>query len=148
MSIMCTAMADSPPVVWMPGGVRTEVHLSGEETDGAFCLLIDHPPGGWALPAHRHRGVAETIHIVEGEFELLLDGTTTRLSAGQTVYVPADAVHAGGNVGSSIGRRVVIFSPAGIEGFFLEAGAPSPDAEVDPAAVLACATRYGWEFAP
>ena len=41
---------------------------------------------------------------------------------------------------------MVIFSPAGMEGFFLEAGAPTSDAEVDLGAVLAAASRNGWEF--
>jgi len=44
------------------------------------------------------------------------------------------------------GRRVVIFSPAGMEHFFLEAGQPTADSEPDLAAVLASATRHGWQF--
>jgi hypothetical protein len=40
----------------------------------------------------------------------------------------------------------VVFSPAGIERFFLEAGASTPDAEIDLAAALASATHHGWEF--
>jgi quercetin dioxygenase-like cupin family protein len=130
----------------MPGRVRTEIHLEGGDTDGAFCMLIDHPPAGWALPAHLHHGVAETIHIVEGTFEMRIDGQRLRLSSGQTAHVPPDVTHAGANVGTTPGRRVVIFSPAGMERFFLEAGATSEDAEVDPASTLASAMRHGWEF--
>ncbi len=26
-------------MVWMPGGVRTEIRLDAERTDGALCLL-------------------------------------------------------------------------------------------------------------
>jgi quercetin dioxygenase-like cupin family protein len=130
----------------MPGQVRTEIHLDGEQTDGAFCLLVDHPPVGWSLGAHLHRGVAETIHIVEGDFEMNIDGQLSRLVAGETVHVPADVVHSGGNVGAIPGRRVVIFSPAGMENFFLEAGARAKDAEVDLGSVLASADRNGWEF--
>ncbi len=29
----------------MPGGVRTEIHLTGADTDGAFCLLVVHAGG-------------------------------------------------------------------------------------------------------
>ena len=47
-------MATEPEVVWMPGGVRTEIQLHGEDTGGAFCLLLDQPPAGWSLPAHLH----------------------------------------------------------------------------------------------
>jgi quercetin dioxygenase-like cupin family protein len=136
----------TPRVVWMPGGVRTEIHLTGGDTDGRFCLLVDHPPPGWRLPAHRHRGVSETIHIVEGEFEMSVAEQDVRLGAGDTVHIPADAVHTGGNAGQAAGRRVVIFNPAGMEGFFLEAGSPSPAVDIDPREALASAIRHGWEF--
>lgn len=139
-------MRDGPHVVWMPGGVRTEIHLAGEDTDGAFCLLLDRPPVGWSLPAHRHHNEAETIHIVAGEFEMRINGTRSRVAAGETVHVPRGVIHSGANIGDEPGRRVVLFSPAGMERFFLEAGAPVPDAELDVAAALAAAERHGWEF--
>lgn len=139
-------MVDVPKVVWMPGRVRTEIHLNAEDTGGALCLLVDHPPAGWSLPAHLHRGVAETIHVLEGEFEMTIAGRSSRLGAGETVHVPADVVHAGSNVGSGPGRRIVIFSPAGMEDFFLEVGAPSAEATAEPLAALASATRHGWRF--
>jgi quercetin dioxygenase-like cupin family protein len=141
-------MATVPHVVWMPGGVRTEIHIDSQDSDGAFCLLVDHPPAGWSLPRHRHANEAETIHIVEGEFELELEGKGTRLVAGESVHIPRGMAHSGGNVGGTAGRRVVIFSPAGMERFFLEAGQPTADNEPDLAAVLASASRNGWEFLP
>jgi quercetin dioxygenase-like cupin family protein len=138
-------MADGSRVVWMAGGVRTEIHLTSEDTAGAFCLLVDHPPVGWALPAHRHLREAETIHILEGEFEMEIDGVRSSLSAGQTVHIPLGAIHAGANVGPETGKRIVIFSPAGMERFFLDAGACSPE-EVDLAGTFDAAIRNGWEF--
>lgn len=139
-------MADDPPVVWMPGGVCTEIHLVERDTDGAFCMLIDHPPAGWSLPPHRHRHEAETIHILEGDFETEVDGHRRRLSAGETIHVPRAAIHSAANVGERPGRRLLLFSPAGMERFFLEAGAPTREAEIDPAFALAAASRHGWEF--
>jgi quercetin dioxygenase-like cupin family protein len=139
-------MAPQPRVVWMPGGVRTEIHLAAEDTGGAFCLLVDDPPAGWSLPPHRHVDHSETIHIVEGDFDIEVEGERQRLSAGQTIHIPQGAVHSGGNIGGEIGRRVVLFSPGGMERFFLEAGAPAPDSEIDLAAALASAKRHGWEF--
>jgi quercetin dioxygenase-like cupin family protein len=131
----------------MPGGVRTEIHLAGEDTAGAFCLLVDHPPAGWSLPTHRHANEAETIHIIEGAFEMSLDGTPTQLSAGESIHIPRGVTHSTRNVGQQTGRRIVLFSPAGMEHFFLEAGQPTPDSEPDLGAVLASATRHGWQFA-
>ncbi len=141
-------MDASPRVVWMPGGVRTEIHLDRVDTQGAFCLLVDHPPAGWSLPPHVHHGVAETIHVVEGEFEVELGSRPFRLEAGQTLHVPADVVHSSANLGAGPGRRILMFSPAGMEEFFAEAGASSPDAAIDGAEVLAAAVRHGWEFVP
>jgi hypothetical protein len=130
----------------MPGGVRTEIHLGGVDTDGRFCLLVDHPPAEWGLPAHLHRGAAETIHVLDGEFEVTLDGRSCRLRSGQTIHVPPDVVHATANVGAGVGRRILIFSPAGMESFFREVGAASPEIEIDPRDALASAMRHGWEF--
>jgi len=134
--------------MWMPGGVRTEIHLTGEDTGGAFCLFVDEPPAGWALPAHRHSNEAETIHILDGEFVVEIDGEARRLRAGETVHVPKGAIHSSANVGGHGGRRVVLFSPAGMERFFLEAGVPTADTEIDLRGALASAVRHGWEFMP
>ena len=139
-------MPTEPQVVWMPGGVRTEIHLTGDDTGGAFCLLVDHPHPGWSLPSHKHEDAAETIHVIEGEFEMTIDGASERLGPGQTVHVPAGIVHSGANVGSTPGRRLLTFTPAGMEEFFREAGAPAPDAEPDRDAVLDAAIRHGWRF--
>jgi quercetin dioxygenase-like cupin family protein len=130
----------------MSGGVRAEIQLTGADTEGAFCLLLDEPPAGWSLPAHIHIDAAETIHVIEGEFEMIVEGTSRRLGPGQTLHIPAGVVHAGGNVGAGPGRRMLVFSPAGMEEFFREAGAPSPEAEVDRGAALESALRHGWRF--
>jgi quercetin dioxygenase-like cupin family protein len=130
----------------MPGGVRTEIHLTADDTDGALFLVVDNPPVGWSLPPHRHHNEAETIHIVEGTFEIEVDGERSRLGPGETVHIPRGIVHTGGTAGQQPCRRVVIFSPAGLERFFLEVGTPSQDDDVDLEAALASANRHGWEF--
>jgi mannose-6-phosphate isomerase-like protein (cupin superfamily) len=139
-------MPVDPEIVYMPGGARTEIHLDGDDTDGAFCLIVDNPPAGWALPPHLHGNEAETIHILEGEFEMTIDGRAERLVAGQTVHIPAGIVHSGKNVGKGPGRRLLTFSPAGMEAFFREAGSPSAAEEADRAETAAAAVRHGWRF--
>jgi uncharacterized RmlC-like cupin family protein len=143
---MVSCMISVPRVVWMPGGLRLEIHLGGDDTAGAFCLMLDDPPANWSLPEHRHRAEAETIHVLDGEFEVTMEARTSRLRPGETLHVPAGAVHATRNVGARRGRRMVIYSPAGIENFFLEAGAVTSDADVNLGALVDAATRYGWEF--
>jgi quercetin dioxygenase-like cupin family protein len=139
-------MSVDPSVVWTPDGMRTEIHLGARDTDGAFCLLVDEPPAGWSLPAHLHHGMAETVHVVEGDFEMTIAGNRAVFGAGQTAHVPAGTIHTSSNLGATPGRRIVIFSPAGMEDFFLEAGVRSPEAQVDLQATVALAVRHGWEF--
>jgi quercetin dioxygenase-like cupin family protein len=131
--------------VWMPGGVRTTVQLTGADTDGRLCLLVDEPPQGWSLPPHRHLNESETIHVVAGRFALDVGGAAVAAGPGDTVHVPVGVVHSGRCVDGP-GRRVVVFSPSGIEAFFLETGAESPEAAVDLRAALESATRHGWRF--
>jgi quercetin dioxygenase-like cupin family protein len=140
-------MASQPQVVWMPGGVRTEIHLTAADTGGAFCLLVDFPPPGWSLPPHLHQDAAETIHVVEGGFEMTVGGAGERLGRGQTVHVPTGVVHSGANVGAAPAHRVLTFAPAGMEEFFREVGTPSPEVEVDRAAALDTAPRLALRLA-
>ena len=46
------------------------------------------------------------------------------------------------------GRRVLVFAPAGIERFFLEAGSVDPATEFNAEFILALANDHGWRFAP
>lgn len=131
-----------PKVVWMPGKVRTEVHLTGTETGGALCMLVDEPPAGWSLPPHRHRREAEIIFVVDGTFEVQVDGTWHDLRVGQSIHIPAGTLHAG----RGSGRRVVLFSPAGLEEFFLRLGTAGPDAAHDPREAVRVAIEHGWDF--
>lgn len=88
----------------LPGDLRVELHLSNADTGGAFCLLVDHPPPGWALPPHRHRNEAETMHVLKGKFSVTIDGRESRLGPGTTAHVPRGIVHSGANVSETTGR--------------------------------------------
>jgi oxalate decarboxylase/phosphoglucose isomerase-like protein (cupin superfamily) len=85
------------------------------------------------------------MHVVSGAMAVEIDGEERIVRAGETAHVPAGVVHSSGNAAREPLRRVVIFSPAGMEGFFLEAGAAGA-AEVDARRVLDSALRHGWEF--
>ena len=51
------------------------------------------------------------------------------------IHIPQGVTHSTSNVGQHPGRRIVLFSPAGMEHFFLETGQPTADDEPDLAAV-------------
>lgn len=66
------------------------------------------------------------------------------LRPGETVHVPRGVVHRGRNSGAGEGRRLLVFSPAGIESFFTETGTAMPDIAIDQVEALASAARHGW----
>src|SRR6266480_3982006 len=76
-------------VVWLPGDVRSEIHLTGEHTADDFCLSVDHPPPGWRLPTHYHASEAETILVLEGRFEVDIGGQHGVLGPGDVAHIPA-----------------------------------------------------------
>lgn len=49
---------------------------------------------GSALPEHSHLH-EQVVNMLEGEFEILLDGTTNYLTAGMVLSIPSLTKHAG-----------------------------------------------------
>ena len=127
--------------MWL-GRTPVEIKLTGDDTEGAFALFEDEPPVGWALPAHRHMNEAETIYIVDGEFEMTIGDEQSTLGPGDVAHVPAGVLHAGRLLSSEPARRVLVFSPSGIEHFFVEAGTDeAQDLDVEQFMAGASATK-------
>ena len=57
-------------------------------------------------------------------------------------FIPAGSLHATATAGDEPVHRVLVFSPAGMEEFFVALATAT-----DPAAMRDLATRYGWSFA-
>jgi quercetin dioxygenase-like cupin family protein len=136
----------TPRTVWLPGDLRVEVLLGAADTGGQLTLAADFPPPGWRLPPHAHANEAETIHIVAGRFAITVDGDERELGPGEAVHVPRGVVHSARAVGDAPGHRLVMFTPGGMDAFFLEAGAADPAAEPDLAHLVAIAKAHGWSF--
>ncbi len=49
---------------------------------------------GAALPEHAHHH-EQVAHVLEGEFELKIDGERRRLAPGMVAVIPGNAVHSG-----------------------------------------------------
>ena len=132
--------------VWLPGDLRVDICVTSNESDGAFSLLVDHPGSGWSLPPHRHRNEAETIHFLEGRFETTIDGRRIESGPGDTVHIPRMTTHSGSRLDDGPGRRILVFSPGGLDGFFTEAGRADPADVIAPAELAELAQRYGWKL--
>ena len=131
--------------VWLLGN-RLEVHLTREDTGGSHCLLVDHPPPAFRLMPHRHLHHDETIHVVEGTYEFVLEGRTRQLGPGDSVFVPRGSAHDIRNTGEAAGKRVLVFTPGGLARFFLAAGTRKREERRPPEELLALCAEHGWEF--
>jgi quercetin dioxygenase-like cupin family protein len=97
------------------------ITLTGEDTDGRFCLIDMHIPPGGGPPPHRH-DFEETFILLEGELEATFRGKKSVARAGDTVHIPANAPHQFHNSSAKPVRLLCICSSSGQEKFFEEIG--------------------------
>lgn len=88
-----------PPQFDAKGIARTEtVRDTFDATREAIQVRVDFASGA-SFPKHSHPGV-EIAYVLNGVIEYELNGKTVRLRAGESIYIPAGAVHSARNVGS------------------------------------------------
>ena len=110
------------PHIGLAGDTYT-VLISGDETNGRFCLIdMLIPPGGGPAP-HRH-DFEETFILLEGEMEAKFRGKKLTVRAGDTIHIPSNAPHQFHNSSANDVRLLCICSPAGQEDFFEQVGVP------------------------
>jgi quercetin dioxygenase-like cupin family protein len=111
---------DNLPHIGLVGDTYT-ITVTGEQTDGRFCVIDMHIPPGGGPPPHRH-DFEETFVLLEGEMEATFRGRKSTVRAGDTLNIPANAPHQFHNVSTGPVRMLCICSPAGQEKFFVEVG--------------------------
>lgn len=76
--------------------LRHDLSGSGSEV---IQVRVDFAPGV-AFPPHSHPG-EEIAYVIEGLLEYQIEGKPpVRLKAGETLFIPAEAIHTAKNVGS------------------------------------------------
>ena len=116
------AQPDNLPHLGLVGDTYT-ITVTGEHTDGRFCVIDMHVPPGGGPPPHRH-DFEETFIVLEGEMEATFRGKKSTVHAGETVNIPANAPHRFHNASDRPVRMLCICSPSGQEKFFVEVGVP------------------------
>jgi quercetin dioxygenase-like cupin family protein len=131
MAKAITHKAGEGQAFWMLGGLY-EVLLSSEETNGAATVMQMTLPPGMGPPPHvHHKGVTETVYVIEGTLTYQIDGKTVDGGPGSLFRIPADTVES--FEPKSRVRVLITYEPGGIEKFFAEAGEPARRREIPPA---------------
>jgi quercetin dioxygenase-like cupin family protein len=137
--------------VWFLGTLVI-VKATGEQTGGAFGLIDNVMPAGFASPYHTHRNEDESFYVVEGEMSLYVGGERVKAGPGAFVYGPRGVPHGFEVDGTEPARILLQNHPAGFEGFPVEVGEPAeqlvlPEAEPpDMERLMAIAAKYDIEI--
>jgi mannose-6-phosphate isomerase-like protein (cupin superfamily) len=138
-----------------PIGGAMVVKVRDEDTAGAYSVHDNTiPPGSPGPRPHLHHHHEETFYVLEGELTVRIGSRKIEAPASSFVVVPRGVVHRPSNPGPEPTRVLLVFSPAGMDGFFEEAaesrmplaGPPPTDPELlERLGVFT--EKYGYEFA-
>jgi mannose-6-phosphate isomerase-like protein (cupin superfamily) len=104
-----------------PSGAEQRIKVDAAATRGAYGLLEFSVPAGARGPLpHVHHRHEEALYILEGEAVIRYADQAVHVGAGSFVLIPSGVVHSHSNPGTAANRYLVIFSPGGMEEYFVE----------------------------
>ncbi len=133
--------------IWFLGTLMT-IKAGGDQTRGAFTLLEQLAPAGFAPPPHIHRVEDEAFYVLEGELTVTCGDRTWSAAPGTFVLLPRDIPHTFAVSEAAPARLLQITSPAQFERFAAEVGEPArgrtlpPPAEPDMPKMLRLAAKF------
>lgn len=133
---------------WM--GEPTLLKVTGEHTGGLYTVaeIVSTPDG--LVPLHVHHREDEAFWVLEGEVTFSIGNDVVDAGPGSFVFGPRDVPHRY-TVRTPSARMLMIFSPAGFEGFIRETSEPTDQPatvapeDIDFDLIMAAAERYGAE---
>ena len=119
------------------------VKVAAEDSSGAYTLVEDNLKSTFALGLHMHRTHAETFYILEGRIDFHVDGDWMTLEAGACLHIPPAVPHACVvSDGVESARMLMIFQPAGFDGFLAEIAGMTEADFAKPDAMPALEQKY------
>lgn len=101
------------------GDIQTH-KLVGSDTNGQIVEWVDDVEPGVGIPPHIHTKEDEIFRVVKGEVEIMVNGETIVLEAGDTAFAPKNIPHSWKVVGTEKAKMITSAFPAGIETMFRE----------------------------
>ncbi len=126
------------PVEYDFGGSRARMLVSGKQSAGSYCMLEIFSPAGRATPNHKHQHEDETIHILDGELSVDIEGTLHTVCTGETLHLRRGTAHQLINRSDRTARYLLICAPAGFDEFVETCADPlsAPFVPAPPSAVV------------
>lgn len=108
---------DEGEVLNVIGDIQTH-KLVGSETDNQIVEWEDNVEPGTGIPPHIHTKEDEIFRVIKGQVEIMVDGKTSILKAGDTAFAPKNLPHSWKVVGTEKATMITSAFPAGIEIMF------------------------------
>lgn len=106
--------------IWNVLGEKIICKVKGTDTFGRFAVVEETTPINSSVPLHFHNETDEIIYILEGKYELNIDGKMTIAQKGDTVVIPRKTRHGFRNLLETDSKMLAIITPSGFENFFAE----------------------------
>lgn len=129
---------------WQGAAYRTI--LPSEDTGGNLSITDTVNQPGDGPPRHIHHGEDETFVVLSGEVVFWLAGHCFRRGPGEVAFVPRGVEHSFRTIGEQPSRTLVIFSPGGFEGFFVELAKNGYRVPEDMDAIARAGAAYNLTF--
>lgn len=123
-----TVVTEPPRQLWYLGGLLSIRAMAGD-TEGAAGIVEERAVRGFATPPHVHSREDETLVVLDGQLEYMVDGVAGTVSAGSSVFLPRHRPHRFA-VSSDEAHFLVIITPGGFEDFFWHVGTPAPEPRI------------------
>lgn len=115
-------MTDVEPKEFVLPGVVMKRLVSGEQTQGSFCLFENRSDGETKTPIHVHADDDETVYVIEGQLTAVVDGEARMLAPGESIFLKRGIPHQLMNPGNQHACYILIGTPSVFEQFLAEAG--------------------------
>ena len=145
--------SDGTPTMNPIGGQMVR-KIADTMTHAAYSIHDNILPGGSPGPRpHRHLHHDEVFYVLDGTLTVRVESQRFTAEAGSFVVIPRGSIHQPSNPSTTPTHVLLLFSPGGMDQFFLEVAAlqlPLQAVPIDPAvqeALDAFTNRYGYEFA-
>jgi mannose-6-phosphate isomerase-like protein (cupin superfamily) len=143
---------NTEPIVLRPGegeaidlgNFEMSVKVTGADTGGTFSLLEAFEPPNFGPPMHIHHDCSEAFYVLEGEYQIFVEGAEHRCPAGTFILIPSGLRH-GFRVGDAPSRKLNLYAPAGMVGYFRSLSEAMAKGVADPARLDDIARRHGME---
>jgi quercetin dioxygenase-like cupin family protein len=143
-------VSEKRPIVLRPGEGRSidlgnftmSVKATDDQTNHAFTLLEADEPPGFGPPMHIHREAVEAFYVLGGEYAIFVNDEEYACPAGSFILIPAGVPH-GFRVGPQPSRKLNLYTPAAMIGYFDELSAALARGEADPDVLTQIADRHG-----